>query len=180
MTWDDPHSTSPWCLFFCLCSASSGHQWEPQRLCDANAAISSCCWISCVCHLQIQKVKCSWNIYGAITGCVMKEAWRRKSWADAVHQISAGGWGLGVLLNWPDFTGPFRILKPNTGYSLTRLKGNEFVRSFSNKEQSVRRHPIVNRKSFKHQQLTFLKWCLFAQKQMHTGSQTAVLLHHTN
>lgn len=46
------------CLPF-LCSAPSGHQREPQWLCHANAAISSGCGFSCICHLQIQEVKCS-------------------------------------------------------------------------------------------------------------------------
>lgn len=46
-----------WCLSSCLCSAPSGHQREPQRLCHAHAAFSSGVGVSHICHLQIQEVK---------------------------------------------------------------------------------------------------------------------------
>lgn len=52
-----------WLLSPCLCSASSGHQQEPQWLCHANAAISGGYGFSGICHLQIQEVKCSWIVW---------------------------------------------------------------------------------------------------------------------
>lgn len=47
------------------CSAPSGHQREPQRLGHAHAPVGGGRGFGCVCHLQIQEVKCWPNVTSA-------------------------------------------------------------------------------------------------------------------
>lgn len=126
-------------LSLCLCSAPCGHQWEPQWLCHANAAISSGCGFSCICHLQIQEVKCSWNVMSIKSShCasreVVKDVWacRGGSWQLSKQKRPARLQRRLIAACQTSTVAYSAVLQQRIGFFLTHLQrscGNSFVRS---------------------------------------------------